>query len=74
MGGPGSGRKKGSGSSIKRVARKNDYMAGIRNSLGITGRIKWKNITKMQATKAIGSSLGMPKAMYNKLRQKELGH
>jgi len=48
-------------------------LEGIKNSLGIQGKIKWSSITKRQATKAMGESRGMSKQLWDKLRSIESG-
>lgn len=48
-------------------------LEGIKNILGITGKIKWSSITRQQASKAIGESRGMSKKLWDRLRSIESG-
>ena len=52
---------------------KTSGLEGVKNSLGIQGKIKWNSITKQQATKAINESRGMSKQLWDKLRSIESG-
>jgi hypothetical protein len=59
---------------MKIIVESNDWRKEICDYLGIdkTTRIPWNKITRKQAKELQGKSHGMPKAIYDKLRQQEL--